>query len=240
MNNIHSLLFGLSQEHLINTGQGLPQLKIHRDALEDFRRLYESALKDGIKIWPVSLYRSFEHQKQIWNRKATGKTALLNEQSESLKYADLSEEEIVWAILRWSALPGVSRHHWGTDIDVIDTNTLPSPNYQVQLIPSEFGRNGPFHALNQWLEQKIEQNQSFGFFRPYENDLGGVAPEAWHLSYAPVAEGLLKNLNFKCFEDLITSEIYEQVELKDVIFSLRKEIYSCYINNIFRPHWLSA
>ena len=28
---------------------------------------------------------------------------------------------------------------------------------------------------------------AFGFFRPYTTDRGGVAPEPWHLSYAPVA-----------------------------------------------------
>ena len=232
MKRIKSLLTGLSQEHLTNLGQERSQLKIHHDALKDFTRLCESALKDGIKIWPVSIFRSFEHQKQIWNRKATGKTVLLDDKSNPLNYTDLSEEEIIWAILRWSALPGMSRHHWGTDLDVIDANALPSPDYQIQLTPSEFAEDGPFYKLDQWLNRKIEKNQSFGFFRPYERDLGGVAPEAWHLSYAPIAKGLLQNLSFKCFEYLISSEIYEQVELKDVIFSHREEIYSRYIKNI--------
>ena len=29
--------------------------------------------------------------------------------------------------------------------------------------------------------------ESYGFFRPYARDRGGVAPERWHLSYAPLA-----------------------------------------------------
>ncbi|MCZ8486094.1 D-alanyl-D-alanine carboxypeptidase family protein [Vibrio lentus] len=29
-----------------------------------------------------------------------------------------SEQQKLSAILRWSALPGASRHHWGCDFDV--------------------------------------------------------------------------------------------------------------------------
>ncbi len=237
----NAILAGMSEQHLsILCGHPSSQFKIHHRARDDFEKLCRVARKDGIEIWPVSIFRSFERQMQIWNGKATGQMALLNERGFPLEYADCSEEEIVRAILRWSALPGLSRHHWGTDVDVIDANSLPSPDYQVQLIPAEYRQNGPFCVLNRWLEQKIMENQSFGFFRPYQRDLGGVAPEPWHLSYAPVAENLLGKLSFEFFENLITSEIYQQVELREVIFNLREEIYSRYISNIFRPDWLSV
>ncbi len=39
--------------------------------------------------------------------------------------ASSAEAERVAAILVWSALPGASRHHWGTDCDVIDAAALP-------------------------------------------------------------------------------------------------------------------
>ena len=34
------------------------------------------------------------------------------------------------AILLWSALPGASRHHWGTDFDVFDRAAVP-PDYRA-------------------------------------------------------------------------------------------------------------
>jgi hypothetical protein len=40
----------------------------------------------------------------------------------------------------------------------------------------------------------------FGFFRPYRTQRGGVQPEPWHLSYAPVSTLAL---------DLLTPELIE-------------------------------
>ena len=37
--------------------------------------------------------------------------------------------------------------------------------------------------------------QSHGFYRPYTDDRGGVAPERWHLSYAPVARSCESRLS---------------------------------------------
>ena len=37
--------------------------------------------------------------------------------------------------------------------------------------------------------------QRFGFFRPYRTDRGGVSPEPWHLSYAPVSLPALESLS---------------------------------------------
>ena len=53
--------------------------------------------------------------------------------------------ERIEAILPWSALPGASRHHWGTDVDLIDRKATP-PGYRVQLTPEEFEPGGPFAA----------------------------------------------------------------------------------------------
>jgi LAS superfamily LD-carboxypeptidase LdcB len=39
--------------------------------------------------------------------------------------------------------------------------------------------------MHDWLDTRLEQ---FGFYRPYANDLGGVAPERWHISYRPLAD----------------------------------------------------
>jgi len=72
----------------------------------------------------------------------------------------LAPAERIDAILLWSALPGASRHHWGTDLDLIDGNAT-AAGYQVKLTREEFAPGGPFVRLAQWLETHAAR---FGFF----------------------------------------------------------------------------
>ncbi|STQ43628.1 D-alanyl-D-alanine carboxypeptidase [Ewingella americana] len=95
----------------------------------------------------------------------------------------LSDAERCELILRWSALPGASRHHWGSDLDIYDPDLLPQGS-KLQLEPWEYEAGGYFADLNQWLSDNMA---SFGFYRPYDIDRGGVAVEPWHLSYRPLA-----------------------------------------------------
>ncbi len=235
MNKLTALLTGSTQEHLVELGEKFPSLKIHRDTREDFQRLRKEAQQNGFDLQPVSTFRSFQRQMQIWNLKACGKRILLDTQGNPLDYSLLSEREVVQAILRWSALPGFSRHHWGTELDVVDAKSFPSPDYNVQLTPSEVEKGGIFYAFHQWLDQKIHHRQSFGFFRPFDQDLGGVAPEKWHLSHAPVAQDLSECLSFEFFEELLESEMYTEMELRKVVLSQKEEIYSQYIKNVLPP-----
>ena len=108
----------------------------------------------------------------------------------ALLAGEMSGPERVEAILLWSALPGASRHHWGTDIDLIDGNAIPA-GYRVQLTPQEFAAPGPFAALGRWLEAHAAK---FGFFRPFRGVLSGVAPEPWHFSFAPIADPARRGL----------------------------------------------
>ncbi len=70
------------------------------------------------------------------------------------------------------------------------------------MIPEEYARDGIFGRLSAWLDDNMS---AYGFFRPYRNDRGGVAPEPWHLSYAPVAlpaaESLSLALLRQCIQD---------------------------------------
>ncbi len=97
--------------------------------------------------------------------------------------AALDEDTLVSTILHWSALPGASRHHWGTDLDVVDAAAMPA-GYRPQLVSQEFAPGGVFARLDEWLAGHALR---FGFYRPYLTWRGGVQPEPWHLSHAPVA-----------------------------------------------------
>ena len=67
----------------------------------------------------------------------------------------------------WSALPGASRHHWGTDFDVYDKAKIESTGKKLELIPEEYEDNGPCALLSQWLFNNAEK---FGFYFPIQNN----------------------------------------------------------------------
>ena len=100
----------------------------------------------------------------------------------------LSDEQLLDYILHWSALPGASRHHWGTDVDIIDGSI---PRQGDVLITEKFHGDGPYAALRVWMEENASQ---FGFLRPYsmDSERKGFKYEPWHYSYAPLAIPMLK------------------------------------------------
>jgi LAS superfamily LD-carboxypeptidase LdcB len=177
---------------------------VHRAIVDSWRQLARDARKAGFELAIASGYRDYARQLTIWNAKAAGTRPVLDEQGALLQTAGLDEWTLAQAILRWSALPGASRHHWGTDIDIYDRAAVPE-HYQVQLTPEEVGPNGPFGPLHRWLDERIAAGASHGFFRPYERDRGGVAPERWHLSHAPTAARYQRQLTVvTLFDELDT------------------------------------
>jgi LAS superfamily LD-carboxypeptidase LdcB len=222
------ILLGKTTEHLVPL-EGT-KFFVHSLMLKDFLRFQKAAYQDGFDLQIASAFRDYDRQLKIWNSKAKGERVLLDSESKPLEFSTLSPEEIVFSILRWSALPGCSRHHWGSDIDVFDGRTQNLEN--VQLVPSECIGSGPATALHEWLDEKINSNESFGFFRPYKKDLGGVAPERWHLSYFPVARRMVDHFTFQIFKKNIEdNDIY----LKEIVLENALEIYERYFLNFSLP-----
>ena len=213
VNQIYNSLTGQGQEHLVKD-ESINRF-FHKEVYQDFIQLKEEAGQDGIDIYVVSSFRSFSDQLNIWNAKAKGERKLLSDNGEELRFIDLSPTEVMFAILRWSALPGASRHHWGTDFDLVDKNSWPK-NYEVQLIPQEFEEAGHFHKFTNWMNEKINSN-TCKFFRPYSEDKNGVAPELWHFSHKEVSEKLSQQYTLELFLEHI-----EQLQNKD--FLLHDEV----------------
>lgn len=225
---LSSNVVGQSDTHLCAPSDAeLIGARMHRNAVEPYLELRDAARGAGFDLSILSGYRSFEEQLSIWNRKASGKLAVLGSDVQPLDITALSDEELVFAILRWSALPGASRHHWGTDVDIYDMAARPA-GYEIQLIPEEVNSGGIFAALHEWLDRRIAARSSFGFFRPYDVDRGGVAPERWHLSHGPIASqfaGLLSR-------ELLTQTV-EQADmlLKNAVLSRLDTIYERFVIN---------
>jgi LAS superfamily LD-carboxypeptidase LdcB len=167
-----------------------PPCTLHPAALEALLALRAAAARAGLDLTPVSSFRSFEQQLGIWNAKYHGQRPLLDRDAQPLVAAELDEASRVAAILTWSALPGASRHHWGTEIDVIDRAAL-AEGERTHLMPADYAADGRFAALGAWLQEHAADH---GFYWPYDRDRGGVQPEPWHLSFAPLAAPALADL----------------------------------------------
>jgi len=227
-----AFLTGRTEDHLCPAADaerlGAP---VHRDVVAPFEKLREAARKEGFDVRIESAFRGFDRQLGIWNRKAGGKQAVLDSNAVPLDIAKLTERELVFAILRWSALPGASRHHWGTDIDIFDEAARPE-GYVVQEIPEEVNPGGMFGPLHQWLDERIAAGTSFGFFRPYDRDRGGVAPERWHISYAPIATSWLAQLTTDVLRETV---LRADLMLKEVVLHHLDAIYERFVINVNRP-----
>ena len=117
-------LLGLDESHLILVGRGPHRLTAATAAA--FNDMQVAAAHDGFNLQAASSWRSFERQLAIWNGKWRGERPLLDAASQPIDALQLSDEARLHAILRWSALPGTSRHHWGTDLDIYDPDCLPA------------------------------------------------------------------------------------------------------------------
>lgn len=220
---------GRTTDHLIKLDE---TYLVHKDALIAFNSLKEEASFAGFDLTAVSTFRPFDEQLDIWNKKATGQRALLSDDGVPLKFSSLTQEEIVFRILRWSALPGASRHHWGTDIDVIDRKGLPNDKYRVELVPAEYAADGIFGGLSSWLDERIKNREAFGFYRPYDTDRAGVAPEKWHLSMRPVANGYLEEFSFEVFKKFLESDAYNDMKLRHIVLDNAQKIYDQFVVNV--------
>jgi LAS superfamily LD-carboxypeptidase LdcB len=226
------MLTGRTDEHLCSSAEVVRLgARVHRDAVAPLRRLGDDARTAGFDLRVLSGYRSFEQQLSIWNRKATGKLAVLDGDAVPMDITTLSARALVFAILRWSALPGASRHHWGTDIDVYDRAATPG-GYEIQLIPDEVNEGGIFGPLHLWLDRRIADGEAFGFFRPYDRDRQGVAPERWHLSFAPVAAECERRLTPAVLAGTLRRA---EMALKDVVLAHLDEIYERFVTNTGAP-----
>ena len=148
------------------------QYRLQPEVAHAFEKMKAYALQDGIEMEIVSSFRSYATQKKIWNRKFTRFTA-----------EGMSAKMAIKKIIEYSTLPGTSRHHWGTDIDLV------LKNHSIKgdiLLDSLFHHNNAFEPLRLWMEKNAA---TFGFYMVYDRDSlrKGFQYEPWHYSYKKIA-----------------------------------------------------
>jgi LAS superfamily LD-carboxypeptidase LdcB len=219
-------LTGRARTHVVELNQ--PYCTLHYEVVAAFLSMRDAAAYDGIDLVARSSFRDFDTQVGIWNRKWSGERPLYDRKGQLLERARLSDNETLDAILYWSAIPGGSRHHWGSDIDVIDAAAVPK-DYEVQLVPDEYARDGIFANLTHWLDANMKR---FGFFRPYRTERGGVSPEPWHLSYAPVSLPALESFSLSMLRQVIETSA---ISGKAHVLARLPEIYTRFMLTIDGP-----
>lgn len=220
--NIDCIL-GLNDQHLVALNEAGHRLQPQAKAA--FMAMQQAAAAAGFNLRPASSYRDFSRQLAIWNGKFDGQRPLLDAASQPLDTLSLTPEQRITAILQWSALPGTSRHHWGSDVDVYDPDLLP-PGAKLALEPWEYEKQGYFYPLSQWLTANMAR---FDFYLPFANSQGGMAIEPWHLSYRPQAKLCAERLTPELVAAVLNSQ---QISGKRHILKQLNEIFDHYMTHL--------
>jgi len=149
---------------------------MRKEALEDFQKMRKAAAQDGIALRIMSAARSFNHQKRIWEGKWNGNRLV---EGKNMKTAFPDPAERARFIMKYSSMPGTSRHHWGTDIDINSFNP-------------EYFNGGRGQKEYQWL---VDNAHKYGYCQTYtekgKERPDGYEEEKWHWTYLPIAKPLL-------------------------------------------------
>ncbi|WP_405251719.1 M15 family metallopeptidase [Dokdonia sp. Asnod3-C12] len=167
-----SFFQGISEDELL--GKGAPLLtktsayRLRPEAAVAYEEMKSAALLEGIKFQVVSSYRDYNHQNRIWERKY-----------KRFRESGLNPTAAIEKIIEYSTIPGTSRHHWGTDIDIVDGTPKVSGGL---LVPSKFHGNGPFCKFKEWMDNNAN---TYGFYLVYTDDQNrkGFNYEPWHYSF---------------------------------------------------------
>jgi len=141
-------------------------MSLRREAFEAFQKMWKAAQREGVVLKIISSTRTFAQQKTIWE----GKWARFAAEAPD-------PEARARKILEYSSMPGASRHHWGTDLDLNDLNN------------ASFEAGGKHEKVYRWLSAHAHE---YGFCQPYTAGRPhGYKEEKWHWSYTPLSKPLL-------------------------------------------------
>lgn len=178
-------------------GKGSPTLtkttsyRLRPEAAIAFEEMKTAASKAGIQLKVVSSYRDYDHQNSIWKRKYT-----------RFRESGLSPTATIEKIIAYSTIPGTSRHHWGTDMDIVDGTPAVAGDL---LVPSKFHGSGPFCKFKEWMD---EHAATYGFYLVYTDvyDRKGFKYEPWHYSYKALSLDYLKAYRQLDIKSLLQTE----------------------------------
>lgn len=173
----HSAFSLVPQKYTSKSG-----IYLRTEALQAFKSLNQAAIDEGLEIKILSGTRSFTYQQSIWERKWA-----------KPRYMGWDDFDKALDILTYSSMPGTSRHHWGTDID-------------LNAFENAYFESGEGLEVYEFLNRCAG---TFGFQQVYGSKeipnlpRSGYEEEKWHWSYTPISIPMLNAYNaFISTEDI--------------------------------------
>lgn len=149
---------------------------LRKETVHALKGLLEEMKKDLPRqlFWVQSGTRNFASQKGIWESKWHGAMSVDGVRLNTIR----DPMERARRILRYSSMPGTSRHHWGTDFDINELTV----DYYTQ---------GGGQTLYAWM---LAHAPAHGFCLVYTpGRSSGYQFEPWHWSYRPLSSRFLKD-----------------------------------------------
>ena len=178
---------------LLVLGKTIPPLvgNMQEEVYKAYEQMRKAAASEGIDMKVVSAHRSYHRQREIWNAKYS-----------TLISQGIKAEDAIQEIITYSTLPGTSRHHWGTDIDIIDNA---NPQSGDVLLTEKFYNNGPSSSLRSWMNQKAAD---YGFLEVYTDhpNRKGFSHEPWHYTYHSLSKAYLEVLTNHAISEIAKDE----------------------------------
>lgn len=179
---------------------------LRTEVLDACGRMRDAAAAAGVDLLIRSATRNFSYQRGIWERKW-----------QRIRYMGWQDVDKARDILTYSAMPGASRHHWGTDID-------------FNSFENDWFASGEGAEVYGWLSDHAAE---FGFHQVYDDKATGRTGyelERWHWSHMPTAEPMLAAYNALISEADLTGAPFSGAGTADSLQVLRD-----FVNGIDRP-----
>lgn len=166
-------------------------LYLRQEACDSLEAMCNAAKKDGIKLLVRSASRDYQQQCYFWNRdwKKTSKRGV----------------EKCLDVMKIVAMPGISRHHWGTEVDIDGLGN----RYHKATIED--------NKRYAWLKENALR---FGYYQCYDGDTSrtGYQEETWHWSFYPTGQKMTQDMvHLMTYGDIPEFSGCEHAEEMDVI-----------------------
>ncbi|HCM89385.1 MULTISPECIES: M15 family metallopeptidase [Vagococcus] len=155
---------------------------------DEYLALSEAAAKAGFELTIISSYRSVAEQEEIVARDI-----------QNYLYQDYSESEAKELAMKYLTVPGLSEHHTGLALDVLDVKWYEEGN----MLEEEFGETD----AGKWLDENVNH---YGFVIRYKKGkekLTGINYEPWHIRYVGK-----ENAEYMTKNQLVLEEYIEQLK----------------------------